>query len=155
MGASTPPTDLDTRIPDARLVGRRALLTAADTGAFCGVAFDGTAPLHTPLTGLVYCATSAGTRRLEVALPKAKPRRPCRFAPLNDHLVVAARLGFTDAAVLRAAPKFLTGVGKLGAPAGYVSLGESTRLAAGRARPLRNRFDGDSQAIVDNLGVGG
>ena len=113
--ASPPPADLDSRLSSTHHAGRRVLLTAADVSAFCGSPFDDT----TPLTGLVCCATSAGRKPLKAALSRAKPRRQCRFAPLGDHVVVAARLGFTDAAVLRATPKFLAGDGQLRAPAGY------------------------------------
>ena len=84
----------------------------------------------------------------------AKDRRPCRFAPLNDHTVVASRLGFTDAAVLRAAPDFLVGIGALRVPAGYEPLDECFRLAAGRARGMRHRRDGDSQGAVESCEIG-
>ena len=69
-------------------------------------------------------------------------------------MLVAARLGFTDAAGLRATSKFLADVGQLRAPAGYVPLDEITRLAAGRARPLRHRRNGDSQAALGSIGIG-
>ena len=63
-------------------------------------------------------------------------------------------MGFTGGAVLRATPKFLAEVGQLHAPAGYEPLDARIPLAAGRARPLRHRRDGDSQAILESLGVG-
>ena len=69
-------------------------------------------------------------------------------------MVAAARLSFTGAAILRATPKSLAGVDQLRVPAGYEPLGVCIRLAAGRARPLWYRWGGDSQEIVDCLGVG-
>ena len=60
-----------------------------------------------------------------------------------------------NAAVLRATSKFLADVGQLCTPAGYEPLDQSTRLAAGRARLLRHRRSGDSQAIADSTGIGG
>ena len=75
------------------------------------------------------------------------PPMPLR-AP-QDHAVVAVRLGFTDAAVLRATSELLTGIGSLRLPSGYRPLGKSIRLAAGRARPLRHRRDDDSKAIAE------
>ena len=110
-GRSPSPSDLDTRLDShlssSHLTGRRVLLTAADVSAFSNSPFDDT----DPMTGLVCCATSAGKKLLKNALSGVKPRCPCRFAPLNDHVLIAARLGFTDAAVLCATTKFLVGVG--------------------------------------------
>ena len=68
-------------------------------------------------------------------------------------MLVAARLGFTDAAVLRATPDFLTGIERLRVPAGYESLDESVRLTAGRSRLFRHRRDGDSEAVAGSFGV--
>ena len=97
VSAPPPPSDLDSHL-DSRLDSR--LSSAFCDSLFCDSPFDDTAPL----TGLVCCATSAGRNPFKTALSEAKPRRPCRFAPLGDHVVVAARLGFTDAAVCPPAP---------------------------------------------------
>ena len=142
-------------------------LPAADVGMFCGdlVEYVDEAPglgectfapvgdggdcLEPAGVGTVYRATGVrGSTHV------AKDRRPCRFAPLNDHTVVASRLGFTDAAVLRAAPDFLVGVGALRVPAGYEPLDECFRLAAGRARGIRHRRDGESQGAVESCEIG-
>ena len=50
--------------------------------------------------GSSYMATSYGAHEqpVSVALSGSKLRHPCRFAPPNDHVLVAARLGFTGAA---------------------------------------------------------
>ena len=56
--------------------------------------------------------------------------------------------------MLRATPDVLVGIGELRVPAGYEPLGECVRLAAGRARALRHRRDGDSQAVVDSCEIG-
>ena len=69
--------------------------------------------------GTVHCATNARKPLALGVQPAGKERRPCRFAPLKDHAVVASRLGFTDAAVLRATPDFFVGIGGLRVPAGY------------------------------------
>ena len=156
MGASPPPADPGVALSDqhyasALLTGRRVRLPAAGVSAFCGAPFDDT----DPVTGLACCTTSAGKLMASSVPPGAKPRRQCCFAPLSDHVLVAARLGFTDAAVLRATPDFLTGIGHIRVPAGYGPLDESVRLAAGRARPLRHRWGGDSQAVIGGLRIGG
>ena len=153
--ASPPPVDFDMELLDQRFsgtlfAGRRVRLPAADVSTFCGAPFDDTGPI----TGLICCATGAGKQAVGVAPSVAKPRRPCRFAPLGDHVPVAARLGFTGAAVLRATSDFPTGVGKPWVPAGYEPLDESIRLAVERARPLRHCRNGDSQAIAGGLGIG-
>ena len=164
--------------PGAFVPGRhaRARLPAADVGTFCGEPFaypavvrdDIGRPLDfdddpvrddpsipgAPGAGVVYCATGARKPLTSVLHPAEKARRPCRFASLKDHAIVAARLGFTDAAVLRATPDFLTGIGELRVPAGYEPLDECTRLAAWRARSLRHRRDGDSQPVVDSFETG-
>ena len=126
---------------------RRAETPAADVSTFYGSPSDDT----DPVTGLVCCATGAGKLMAGVFPPGAKPRR---FAPLCRHVLVAARLSFTDAAVLRASSDVLTGIGKLQVLAGYEPPDESVRLAAGRARPLRHRRDGDSQAVAGIHGTG-
>ena len=157
--------------PGAFVPGRhaRARLPAADVGTFCGDPFAYPAVVRgdvgrpydfdddpvrddpgTPGAGVVYCAMGA-RKLLTSVLQPAEKARPCRFSSLKEHAIVAARLGFTDAAVLRATPDFLTGIGELRVPAGYEPLGGCVRLAAGRARSLRHRRDGDSQAAVDSF----
>ena len=155
VGASPPPSELDVALSDPRysgplLQGRRVRLPAADVSTFCGSPFDDT----DPVTGPVCCATGAGKFAARTVPPGTKPRRPCLFAPLSDHAVVAVRLGFTDAAVLRATFDFLTGISNFWVPAGYEPLDESLCLAARRARPLRHRRVGDSQAAAGSFGIG-
>ena len=110
-------------------------LPAADVGKFCGelAAYLDEAPSpgecnFAPVSDGGDCLEPAGVgtvyRATGVRGPSdlAKDRRPCRFAPLNDHTVVASRLGFTDAAVIRATNDFLVGIGGLRVPAGYEPL---------------------------------
>ena len=146
---------LDVALSDPRysgplLQGRRVRLPAADVSTFCGSPFDDT----DPVTGPVCCATGADKFAARTVPPGTKPRRPCLFAPLSDHAVVAVRLGFTDAAVLRATFDFLTGISNFRVPAGYEPLDGSLCLAARRARPLRHRRVGDSQAAAGSFGIG-
>ena len=141
----------------------QAGLPAADVGTFCGepFAYPAVAPdiaggaydldvnpdrgvtggPGAMGAGAVYCATGTRKPLASKLPPKGKDRRPCRFVSLKDHAVVASRLVFTDAAVLRATPDFLIGIGELRVPAGYEPLDECVRLAAGRARALRHRRD--------------